>query len=379
MKSKKAKVYFISARTFRYGYKDSLAGKFENFLTQFPLNKFVGKNEVVPIKMHLGSYGSVIPIPPAYVNIVVKIVKQIPAKPFVTDSARIKAYDYLEVARRNGYDYSTLGAPVIIADGIYGLDTIEVKAGRLLKKVSLASAIYDAKSMIVLTHFKGHIQAGIGGAIKNLAMGGISGKPRDGTWEMGRGKAHFLVGSEVLWDEEKCIHCLTCVDICPVDAVSEIDGKIVIDHKKCWRCGRCISACPSGALFTEKDDALFQEALAEQAAAVVSTFPKNKILYINFLLHIQPECDCMDAMDVPIVQDIGILISDDPVAIDTASLDLVNKEKPLPNSRATDISIPSGMGYFEAIHRKKPRLHIEFAEKMGLGTMNYEIIRIGED
>ena len=159
-----SKVYHISPRTKHYRYESGLLGKFEHFLKNFALEKYIAKKDVVPLKIHLGNDGAFRTIRPQFVQKVVERVKKIPAKPFVTDSVRIAGYDYLEVANKGGYNHLSLGAPIVIADGIYGNDSIMVEAGDLLGKVAVASAIYDAKSMIVLTHVKGHIQAVLGGA-----------------------------------------------------------------------------------------------------------------------------------------------------------------------------------------------------------------------
>ena len=370
-----AKVYFLTARVYKWEYKNSLLGRFENLLKKMDFDKKIREGELIPIKTHFGSEGANQTIKPSFIRKIVEAVKAVSGKPFVTDSTRIQPYEYLEVANQNGYNAASLGAPVIIADGIFGNDSVTVKAGELLGEVCIPSAIYDAHSMIVISHFKGHIQAGIGGAIKNLAMGGVSYHPRGGDWKKGRGRMHFLIGDKMKWIKEKCNLCKTCVNICPTDAVSVEDEKIVVSDKDCWRCGRCSRVCPKEALIVPQTDILFHKSLAEGAKAVLDTFKdKKKILYINFLLDIQPECDCMSVCDVPVIQNIGILVGEDPVAIDKASLDLVMKEKTLPSSLAEGIEQTRDQDVFSILHKKNSKGHIQEAENLELGTQKYEIV-----
>jgi hypothetical protein len=373
-----SKVYHILPRAKRYKYESGLLGKFEYFLKNFTLEKYIAKKDIIPLKIHLGNDGAFRTIRPQFVQKVVERVKKIPAKPFVTDSVRIAGYDYLEVANKGGYNHLSLGAPIVIADGIYGNDSIMVEAGDLLGKVAVASAIYDAKSMIVLSHVKGHIQAVFGGAIKNISMGGVSAQPRNSSWKEGRGKMHFLHGDIMKWNKEKCILCFDCAKICPAECITFIDKVYTVDKKKCFRCGRCARVCPEGAIEVPITHENFMKAVAEGAKAVLSTFDKEKILYINFLIEMQPECDCMPIADTPVVQDQGILISDDPVAIDAATLDLVTNINPLPGSLAENIDIEKNVDIFSLLHGKNGKIQLIEAEKMGLGSLSYTIEKVGD-
>lgn len=203
----KPKVYQISPLSRTFAYESGLMGKFENFLKDFDFSSFIPKDDVVPLKMHLGNQGAFRTIRPQFVKLVVDAVKRVPAKPFVTDSVRIPGYEYLEVAKDAGYTHLTLNAPVVLADGIFGHDSIKVRAGDLLGEMAVASAIHDAKSMVVLTHVKGHIQAVLGGALKKhihgwsfpgpegwrLAPGeGQDAFPHEGPHAVGRNEVHPL-------------------------------------------------------------------------------------------------------------------------------------------------------------------------------------------
>jgi uncharacterized protein len=372
--AQRSAVWFTTARAYRFDYRDSLLGRFEKMLGAFPLGESVGKGEVVPVKIHFGSRGAIQTIRPPFVAVMVAALKRLGAHPFVTDSVRMLGHEYLEIANRAGYNQSSLGAPVLLADGIFGNDSIEVDAGEPVGRQCIASAVHDAPSMVVMSHLKGHIQAGFGGAIKHLAMGGVCSHPRCGGWEKGRGRAHFMVGTVPEWKgAPPCTLCGTCERHCPMGAIT-IAKRAWSVSEDCWRCGRCISACPAQAIHTPKDDGLFQRALACQAAAVMRTFEPGKVVFANFLLEMQPECDCMDICDVPMVQNVGIVMSADPVAVDAASLDLVAKAPLLGGSRAERLGAYQGRDPFGAVHLKNSWGQVERAAELGLGSLEYELV-----
>lgn len=188
---------------------------------------------------------------------------------------------------------------------------------------------------------------------------------------------HFLMRDLMQWDETKCILCLDCMNVCPAECLTFPDDTYTVNKEKCWRCGRCARVCPVEAISVPVTHELFMRAVAEGAKAVLSTFEPHRIVYVNFLLEMQPECDCMPLADPPVAQDQGILISDDPVAIDTATLDILSRVKPLPDSRASDITPKQGWDVFSLLHKKDGRLQIKEAEAMGLGTSDYELVMIG--
>jgi uncharacterized protein len=370
-----SKVYFINARVEKFDYKYSLLGRLEQVLRDIDLSKYFSGEELVPIKMHLGNKGGHSAIRPNFVKLVIDKMKEVGAKPFVTDSARVKPYEYLEVANEMGYNSLTLGVPVIIADGIFGFDSIKVKAGKMLKEISIPSAIHDASAMMVLTHVKGHIDSSLGGAIKNLGMGCVSALPRSCHWkEGGRGKMHFLMWDTMEWDEKLCTFCGICANNCPMDAIT-IKAKVFeVNDKKCVRCGRCVKVCPEGALKIPFSAENFQKGMAESVKAVLSTFKPGKVLYVNFILDVQPECDCMLVTDTPVIQDQGILVSDDIVAIDQATMDIIQKAASLPQSKAEGIEFGKFEDILSAIHQKDAKIQIVAAEKLGLGSRKYKLI-----
>jgi len=369
-------VYFSSARATKWKYDDSMPGKLEKLLKLFQLSKYFEKDEWVAIKTHFGSEGAHRIVRPVFLRKVVEELKRIGAKPFVTDSVRIKGLDYLEVANQNGINHLTVGAPVVIADGLYGNDNIMVKAGELLGEIAIASLIYDVPAMVVCSHVKGHIQAGYGGAIKNIAMGGVSSRHRECGWKCGRGAMHTIGEGILTWDKEKCELCYQCMEICPLDVIKFENNKLKWDPKECWRCGRCERVCQTNAIKLPKDDERFMKSLAESAKTVLSTFKPYKVIYINFLTEIQPECDCMPVADVPVIQDIGILISDDIVSIEQASIDLLLRSHPLPQSATDEKDINKGDDILFKLSLKPYWLQVEEAERLGLGSRQYKIIEV---
>ncbi len=371
-----SKVYFASARVKKWRYEDSMPGKLARLLMELGLMDYFSPDEWVAIKTHFGSEGAHRIVRPVFLRGVVEALKKIGAKPFVTDTVRIKGLDYLDVANQNGINHLSVGAPVVLADGLYGNDSIIVKAGEILGEVAVASVIYDVPAMVVCSHVKGHINAGYAGAIKNLAMGGVSAYHRTCGWKCGRGSMHTIGEGERVWDKDKCELCYQCRDICPMDSIEFKEGELVWEGDNCWRCGRCERVCQAESIAMPGDDRRFMHSLAEAAGAVLSTFDERKVIFINFLTEIQPECDCMPAAEVPVMQDAGILLSDDIVSIEQASVDMLLKSDPLPGSLASEKNAGSGEDILMKIHKKPYILQLEEAERLGLGDRKYELMEI---
>ncbi len=372
------KVYFAPARAKRWDYSASQVAGLERLIEKLDFGSAIAEGEYVAIKTHFGSQGAHRIVRPRFLRVLADAVKAAGGKPFVCDTVRIMGWDYLEVANQNGINPQSVGCPVILADGLFGYDSIEVQAGPVLGSVQIASAIYDAAAMIVVSHCKGHIEAGYGGAIKNLAMGGVAGRHRSGDWKRARGHLHAAgAESSVIRDLELCTMCLQCLHVCPTEAISEMDEGLVVDDEKCWRCGRCERVCPEGAIRLEKrGEDEFQIALAESTQAVLSTFEPGKVLYFNFVLEVQPECDCMPVADTPIVQDQGILASGDIVAVEQAALDLINNGVPLPESLAEDRGLKAGQRILAEALGVDGQLHVDAAAQIGLGDREYELIEV---
>ncbi len=373
-----SKVYFAPARATRWDYSASQVAGLERLIEKLDFGSVIAKGEHVAIKTHFGSPGAHRVVRPRFLRVLANAAKAVGGKPFVCDTVRIEGWDYLEVANQNGVNPQSVGCPVILADGLFGCDSIEVQAGPVLGSVQVASAIHDAPAMIVVSHCKGHIGAGYGGAIKNLAMGGVAGRHRSGDWKRARGHLHAASGeSSVVRDPELCTLCLQCLHVCPTEAISEANGGLVVDDEKCWRCGRCERVCPEGAIQLEKrGEDEFQMALAEATQAVLTTFEPGKVLYFNFVLEVQPECDCMPMADTPLVQDQGILAATDIVAVEQAALDLINNGIPLPESLAEDRGVKAGQRILAESLGVDGQLHVDAAAQIGIGSQEYQVIRV---
>jgi uncharacterized Fe-S center protein len=377
-----SQVLFAPAIVRKWDYKHSQIGRLEQIIERLDFGSRFEKDEYVAIKTHLGSWGAHRIVRPVFLRKLADAVKAVGAKPFVCDSVRIEGWDYLEVANQNGINPLSMGCPVIMADGIFGCDSIEVEAGPVLGSVAMATAIYDAPAMLVVTHCKGHIEAGYGGAIKNLAMGGVAGRHRSGEWRQARGHLHAASGeSDVIRDEDKCTFCLQCLHICPTGAIEEsADGQLIVVDERCWRCGRCERVCPEGAIRLQKrGEDEFQAGLAEAAQAVMGTFEPGKVLFFNFALEIQPECDCMPMADLPIVQDQGIFAGEDVVAVEQATLDTINRAVPLPDSLAEERGVRHGEPVLTETLGVDGQPQIDAAAAIGLGSKDYELARIDGD
>lgn len=371
-----SKVFFSSARTLRWDYKHSVPGKLETLLEKINLYDRFADDDWVAVKTHWGSPGAFRIIPPVMIRKVVEAVQRTGAAPFVTDTVRIMGLDYLEVANQNGLNHLSCGAPVVLADGLYGRDSILVNAGPVLGSIAVASAIHDSAGMVVCTHTKGHINAGYAGAIKNLAMGCVSSRHRDHGWKKGRGGMHCHGELSLQWNPEMCTFCEQCRNVCPLHSIEFREGQFTYDEQNCWHCGRCSRVCQEGALTLPQDDDTFQKSMAGAAAAVLSTFKKGKVVYVNFLYGIQPECDCMPVADVPVIQDQGIMISDDLVAVEQASLDMLRSAPPLPQSAADEAQIKPGDDILYTINPRPMHLQVDECERLGLGTKKYELITV---
>jgi len=371
-------VYFSPARVKRWAYSASQIAGLDRLIEMLDFAQAIATDELVAIKTHFGSRGAHRIVRPRFLRQLVDGVKAGGGKPFVCDTVRIQGWDYLEVANQNGINPMSMGCPVILADGLFGCDSIKVEAGPLLGSVQVATAIYDAPAMIVVSHSKGHVGAGYGGAIKNVAMGGVAGRHRGGKWRQARGHLHAAEAeSSIVRDPELCTLCLQCLQVCPTEAISQEGDGLLVEDEKCWRCGRCERVCPEGAIKLQKrGEDEFHVALAEGAQAVLSTFEPGKVLFFNFPLEVQPECDCMPVADTPIVQDQGILASTDIVAIEQATLDLINNAAPLPGSLAEERGLRLGQRILAEALGVDGQPHIDAAAQIGLGSRSYELVEV---
>ncbi len=345
----KSKVYFID---FGKSGKERIYERIAKLINESNISKIFKKGDITAVKMHLGE-DSPFFVSPVYVREIINTLKGLEVDFFLTDTttlyvgSRRNAPSYIMRAIHNGF--SAVGLPIIIADGLRGQDYKEVPInGNYFKKVRVASAIYYADSILLLSHFKGHEITGYGGAIKNLGMGGIA--------KADKLFIHSDVHPRV--SNERCNLCGVCLQWCPENAISLKDYAI-INPEKCIGCATCISVCSQKAIRINwgDDTRLAQERIAE---AVLGVVKGKRLACINFLTSITPMCDCNPMQGAPICPDIGFMASFDPVAIDKASIDLVEKKT---GGMISSLRPHIDMG-----------IQTKYAEKIGLGSETYDLI-----
>ena len=369
-----SKVYFTDFHTKAFG--DGLPTKLKKLIRAAGIQKLDLDGKFVAIKMHFGELGNVSFLRPNYARAVVDVVKELGGRPFLTDcitmypGSRKNALEHLECAWQNGFTPLTVGCPILIGDGLKGTDDVEVPVagGEYVEKAKIGRAVMDADVFISLTHFKGHEQAGMGGALKNIGMGCGS---RAGKMEQHNSGKPFV-------KQKKCIGCRACARICAHGAPQfGADGKATIDTDKCVGCARCLAVCPKDAIQCLYDEApaILNKKIAEYTKAVVDGRP---CFHVSLVVDVSPNCDCHAENDVPIVPDVGMFASFDPVALDQACADAVLAQTPAPNSALFDEGCDCSSGdYFHAAHPDTDwAVCLEHAEKIGIGTRAYELIKI---
>lgn len=378
-----AKVTWTDMRT-RGGA--SMLDKFARMLERSELNSMDLANKFVAIKMHLGEPGNTSIIRPVYVKTLVDFIRERGGKPFLTDcntlyvGGRKNALDHIDSAYLNGFSPLTVGAHVIIADGLKGTDEVEVPLEGMTycPAPKIGRALMDADVVVSLTHFKGHEEAGFGGALKNIGMGGGS---RAGKMEQ------HAAGKPVV-DPDSCVGCRQCAKSCAHGAItfsklSQADKapKAAIDHERCVGCGRCIGACNQDAVEPQWDEAreVLNHKIAEYTLAVVKDRP---CFHISLVMDVSPSCDCNSHSDTPIVPNVGIFCGLDPVALDQACADAVNAAPALQNTALTDAAgadcHQDEHGHFHVIHPETCwEEQLVHGERIGLGTRKYELVRVG--
>lgn len=360
-------VYFAPMRS---KMKRSLVRRAGDLLDRAGLKDAIFDQDLVAIKLHFGEEGNTGFVQPIHLREVVRRVKLAGGKPFLTDAntlyrgERFNAVDHLECALHNGFSYATVEAPLVIADGLDGREAVDVPIdGKHFDSVRIGAAAIHADAMVVVSHVKGHEAAGFGGALKNVGMGlGC---------RSAKQRMHSDFTPEV--SAEKCTACKRCVQWCPVGAITIGPDRVaVVDFEVCYGCGECVAACPYGAIATQwkTDAAVLQEKIAEHAAGALAG-KEGKVLYLSFVTAVSPDCDCWNFSDAPIVPDIGVLASNDIVAIDQAAYDLVTAATGLPGSKGEGLS--AGDDKFTRVTGVDGTRVMAHAEALGLGSRDYEL------
>lgn len=337
------------------------------------------EKKMVAIKIHFGEPGNLSYLRPNYAKAVVDVVKSLGGMPFLTDcntlyvGRRKNALDHLDAAYENGFSPFSTGCQILIGDGLKGTDDIEVPVvgGELCKTAKIGRAIMDADVFITLSHFKGHEATGFGGCLKNIGMGCGS---RAGKMEQHK-------SGKPIVDQSLCTGCHMCAKNCAHQAIQfDAQNHASIDHTKCVGCGRCIGACNYDAIQNENDSANdeLNKKIAEYSKAVVDGRPA---FHINLVMDISPYCDCHAENDAPILPDVGMFASFDPVALDQACADACNAQTPIPGSLLDEhLQDEHFHDHHDHFTNTTPETNwkvcLEHAEKIGLGTRAYELIKV---
>ncbi len=377
---------------------DNILSKFERLIVKAGIDQIDFKDKFVAVKVHFGEVGNMAFLRHQYAKVLCDHIKAQGGKPFLTDcntlyvGYRNNALNHLDAAYINGYSPLSTGVHTIIADGLRGTDEreIPVEGGEYVKEAKIGAAIAEADIVISLSHFKGHINAGFGGALKNIGMGCGSKK--------GKMEMHSSGTPRIAAD--KCIGCGMCVDHCANDGVHVTDGTAVIDEEHCVGCGYCIAYCPTGAIMTKWDEAkpVMNMKIAEYTKAVLDSKPS---FHISLVLDVSPECDCESANDIPVIPNVGMFASFDPVALDQACVDAANAQPVVPGSMADpqakgaaasdhvdghtipaqavgdEANTSDGHDVFKMVHPDTDwEAGLVHAEKLGIGTRSYELVTV---
>ncbi len=367
----KAKVYFTDLHT---GLDTNLLLKLKKLITTAGMDQLPLAGAYTAIKIHFGEPGNLAYLRPNFSKVLVDFIKERGGKVFLTDcntlyvGGRKNALDHMDAAYENGYNPFATGCHVIIADGLKGTDEvlIPVEGGEYVKEAKIGRAVMDADVLVTLNHFKGHEATGFGGALKNIGMGCGS---RAGKMEMHSSGKPFV-------EQSACIGCGRCAKVCAHSAISFSNKKASINHDRCVGCGRCIGVCPTDAVAAAGDEAndILNKKIAEYSLAVLQGRPH---FHVSLVVDVSPYCDCHAENDLPIIPDVGMLASFDPVALDMACADLCNQQPVMPGGRLEKMHRQQSQDHFCANHPETDwRVCLDHAQALGIGTKEYELITI---
>lgn len=369
-----SKVYFTNLRA---NPKYNLLDKLSALVKKAGLYTINFESKLTAVKIHFGEPGNLAFIRPNFAAQIVKDISEKGGIPFLTDAntlyhgRRSNAVEHIEVAHENGFNPMVVGCPVIIADGLRGTDFEEMEIDQeFCKTAKIGKAITDADILISMNHFKGHEMTGFGGALKNLGMGCAS--------VGGKLELHSTSAPQIV--EENCTGCNVCVKNCAHEAIALNENKIaVINTEKCVGCGQCVAVCQydSAQVVWDGSSDIVNCKIAEYSKAVVRNKPH---FHINFIMSVSPNCDCWGFNDAPLVADIGIAASFDPVALDQASADLVKKAPIISGNKLNESEHKhhfAGEDKFSLIHPNTNwEVGIQHAMKIGLGNKHYELVEV---
>lgn len=368
----KSKVYFTNLRS---KPSQNLLKKLDNLVIKSGIERIDFNRRLVAIKVHFGEPGNLAYLRPNFAARIVRFLKSRNAVPFLTDcntlysGRRSNAPSHLEAAFENGYNPLVTNCPVIIADGIKGTDFREVEINSdLCRSAKIGAAIADADIIISMNHFKGHEMTGFGGALKNLGMGCAS---------VG-GKLYLHSGSSPKILEKNCTGCRICEMNCAYNAIKVGKDKIArINYSLCVGCGQCVAVCQYDAA-TIAGNSSTEDVCRKVSEYAYAALKEKPSFHINFIMNVSPDCDCWGFNDYPLVPDLGMAASFDPVALDQACADMVKAAPALPGSRIFDVQNHEDMRGKDKFKLAHPdtfwQTGIDHAVKIGLGSSEYELV-----
>jgi len=367
-----ADVFFMDLETTS---KENLPQKLTRLVKRAGLKNILVNNDLTAVKIHFGEQGNTAYIRPVFIRKIIQTIKKYKASPFLTDAntlyvgTRSNSVSHIHTAIENGFSYSSMDtAPIIIADGLMGKSETKINVNQKnCSNVFIGSEVVNANALVSVAHFKGHELSGFGGTLKNIGMGCAS---RRGKLDM-----HSNVCPKI--KRKTCIGCGECEKHCPSGAINFKEKKAYINKNKCIGCGECIVRCPTESVNINWNQTVpvFLEKMMEYTLGVLKN-KKEKSLFINFITDISPKCDCLSYNQSPIVNNIGVLASKDPVAIDQASADLVNQQEALPGT-ILETNLKPGEDKFKGLYPDVDWEHqLDYAQKIGLGTRKYRLVKL---
>lgn len=366
-----ANVYFADMRA---SQKENMFARIGKLLRCCSIDERIRRDDLVAVKVHFGEKGNHSFIRPIFVRRVIEEIRECGGRPFLTDSStlypgeRKEAISALCCAIENGFAYAVVGAPLIMGDGLRGHTSIDVDIdGKLLQRVSIGAEIVEADSLVVLSHFKCHELTGFGGALKNTGMGCAS--------REGKMVQHSTIAPRVAG--RYCDACGHCLETCIHGAIAISEGSAAIDPEKCVGCARCITSCPHKAINIQWNEAgaMVMRKMCEYALGAIKG-KEGKTVFMNFITQVSPDCDCYSHSDAPIVPDLGICASTDPVALDQACADLVNAARGNSDSVLKEGLEPGGDKFRGAHPGVEWEIQLEHGEEVGIGSREYQLVRI---
>jgi uncharacterized protein len=392
-----SKVFYMDGRS--SSLQTGLVPKMLTVFEAAGLDKLIKPNDTVAIKLHCGEWNNSSYLRPVYARTLADKIKELGGRPFVCDTttlpyapyaSRVSALDLQLTAERNGYSSAVLGCPFICADGYSGTDDfrVEIPEGYILKEAYIANAIASADVLIVLTHFKGHPQGVVGGAIKNLGIGAQSKRGKFNV-HMG-GHPQYGLGAmpfhpENYGGKKEDEDWQTLEGVCPYHLIHVTDDSVEWENEKCVNCLGCMRQMLSRGII-ELQERWFESlnaAIADACLGTLKVVGKDKVGFINMAIDISPYCDCVPFSDMSIVPNLGVFAGTDPVALDKACIDKAAEAAGTTGSAAEDFEVAApGTRKFEAVSPLLSglceELQINTGVKIGLGSMEYDLVEVPE-